>query len=222
MRRVTGVLLDMDGTLVDSNDAHAEAWLRALAEGGIHVPFAEIRRRIGKGGDKLLPEVAGLDADSPEGKAVSRRRGELFVSEYLPSLRPFPGVRALLRQLRDAGLRLAVASSSKEEELQGLLRLCGADEVIEAQTSADAAENSKPDPDIIHAALGRLGLPAAEVLLLGDTPYDIEAATRAGVGVVAVRCGGWDDAALKGAVAVYDDPADLLARFDSSPFSRSG
>ncbi len=205
----------MDGTLVDSNDAHA----RALAEAGGTVEFAEVRRRIGKGGDELLPEVSGIDAESENGKAIGKRRGEIFTTEYLPTLRPFPGVKELHARMKRAGLELAVASSSMEEELEKLLGACGADEFIEARTSSDDAENSKPDPDIIHAALDRLGHPPASVILPGDTPYDVEAASKAGVRVVALRCGRWADGDLSGAVRIPDDPADPLARFDDSPFA---
>lgn len=222
MERPTGVLLDVDGTLVDSNDAHAHAWVRALAEVGVAADFAAVRRLIGKGGDKLLPEVSGLDAESPKGQAIVERRGEIFRREYLPTLRPFPGVTELLARMRREGLRLAVASSAKEDELADLLHVCGADRFVEASTSSDDAERSKPDPDIILAALDQLGHAPGRVMLLGDTPYDVEAATRAGVRVVAVRCGGWGDADLRGAVEVYDDPADLLARFDGSPFASGG
>jgi len=219
MDQPTGVLLDIDGTLVDSNDAHARAWVEALAEAGVAVEFLTVRRLIGKGGDKLLPEVSGIDAGSDRGKAISKRRGEIFQKKYLPGLRPFPSTRALLARMKQAGLDLAVASSAKEVELKGLLEVCGADEFIEASTSSDDAENSKPDPDIVRAALDRLGHPPERVILLGDTPYDVEASGRAGIRMVAVRCGGWGDADLKGAIQIYDDPADLLARFDDSPFA---
>lgn len=219
MPRLRGVLLDVDGTLVDSNDAHARAWTQALTVFGITVPFGAVRARIGMGGDKLLPEIAGIDADSPEGEAISHRRGEIFQKHFLPSLKPLPGARELLVRLKQEGLRLAVASSAKEEELDGLLRVCGADTLIEASTSSDDAESSKPDPDIIHAALQQISLPAEEVLLLGDTPYDVAAAGGAGVEVVAFRCGGWGDADLAGAIAVYDNPGDLLAHFEPSPFA---
>jgi HAD superfamily hydrolase (TIGR01509 family) len=221
MKSIRGVLLDVDGTLVDSNDAHAKAWVRALAEDGIEVPYDEVRRRIGMGGDKLLPEVTrGIESESGRGKKISDRRKEIFQKEFLPSLRPFPKAKELLVRMKEAGLRLAVASSAKKDELQPLLRVCGADEVIEAKTSSDDAENSKPDPDILHASLKQLDLPAGQVIMLGDTPFDVRAALKGGIAVVAVRCGGWDDAGLAGALAVYDDPADLLARFDSSPFSQ--
>ncbi|MFO0811238.1 MAG: HAD family hydrolase [Gemmataceae bacterium] len=222
--RVRGVLLDVDGTLVDSNDAHARAWVRALADCGTSVHFEDVRPLIGMGGDKLLPVAAGIDADSPEGQRVERRRSEIVRAELLPMVRPFPRAADLLAALRARSLRLVVASSAKDEELDKLLDVCGAKPFVEARTSSDDADNSKPDPDIIHAALAAIGLPAGEVLMLGDTPYDVEAAGKAGVGVVAFRCGGWGDADLTGAVAVYDGPADLLANLDASPFggSRTG
>lgn len=220
MQRVTGVLLDVDGTLIDSNEAHAHAWVDALVENGFPVEFSEVRRRIGMGGDKLLPEVSGVDAESPKGKAISKRRGEIFRTKFLANLRPFPAVKELLGRMKQEGLELAVASSAKEDELDDLLRVCGADKFIKASTSSDDAENSKPDPDIVHAALARLGHPPAEVILLGDTPYDVQASLKAGIRVVALRCGGWDEPDLQGAIRVYDDPADLLARFAKSPFAQ--
>ncbi len=216
MPHLKGILLDVDGTLVDSNDAHAHAWVRALAENGIPISFEKVRSLIGKGGDKLLPEVSGIEADSPRGKAISKQRAEIFQKDFLPYLRPFPGAKELLKR---EGLKLGVASSAKQDELKGLLRICGADRLVEASTSSDDADNSKPDPDIIHAALERIALPAQEAILLGDTPYDVQAGKRGGVAVVALRCGGWDDRNLAGAVAIYDSPADLLARFEQSPFS---
>lgn len=214
MEPVRGVLLDIDGTLADSNDAHAHAWVAALAESGRAVPFEIVRPLIGMGGDKLLPKVSGLDAGAGEGKQVSDRRAAIFKSEYLPHLRPCRGAADLLRRLKDRGLKLAAASSAKADELGPLLKVCGADRVIDAATSSDDADRSKPDPDILHAALRELGLPADAVVLVGDTPYDVEAARRAGVRVIALRCGGWAD--LK-ADAVYDDPADLAAHLDRSP-----
>ncbi len=215
MKTVGGILLDIDGTLVESNDAHAHAWVKALAESGQEVTFAAIRPLIGMGGDKLLPEVCGLDAESKEGKKVSDRRSEIFLAEYLPDLKPCRGAKHLLAILKARGLTLAVASSAKEDELGPLLKICGADQVIESATSSDDADESKPDPDILHAAMKKVGLSAAEVVMLGDTPYDVEAARKAKVRVIALRCGGWGDADLK-ADAVYDDPADLANHLDTS------
>src|SRR5580765_7570261 len=198
MKSVRGVILDVDGTLVDSNDAHAHAWMEALTEAKIPVPFEKVRRLIGMGGDKLLPLVAGLEEDSQKGWHISARRGEIFKQKYMPRLRAFPGAKELLAHMHAQGLRLVVASSAKENELKPLLRICGADAVIEDKTSSDDAENSKPDPDIIQAALKDLSLAGTEVLMLGDTPYDIEAATRTGVATVALCSGGWSKAELAG------------------------
>jgi HAD superfamily hydrolase (TIGR01509 family) len=217
MNKVRGVILDVDGTLVDSNDAHANAWVEAMAEAGIEVAFSKVRRLIGMGGDKLLPSSCGIEEESPEAKKIGDRRQHIFTTRYLPELRPFIMAKQLLQRMRRDGLKLVVASSAKRDELIPLLRICGADELVEGQTSADA-EGSKPDPDIVQAALGQLGLPAAEVLMLADTPFDIGSAHKAGVRIVALRCGGWGDANLANAVAVYEDPADLLANYDSSPF----
>ena len=216
MPRIRGVILDVDGTLVDSNDAHARAWVEALAEHELVVPFEAVRRLIGMGGDKLLPRVTGIEEDTDKGTSISKRRGEIFKARYVPALQPCPGAKELLRHLRELGYALAVASSAKKDELGPLLKICGADGLIDSKTSSDDADNSKPDPDIVEAALEKLGLPAEQTLMLGDTPYDVEAAGKAGVGVIAFRSGGWDDAGLKGAAAVYDDAADLLRRFDAS------
>jgi HAD superfamily hydrolase (TIGR01509 family) len=216
MKRLTGVLLDVDGTLVESNDAHAHAWVEALGEAGVDVSFDQVRRLIGMGGDKLLPEVSGIDAESTRGKSIAKRRQAIFLENYLPKLRRCNGSADLLRALSDRGFRLAVASSAKKEELDPLLRLCGADRMIQAATSSDDADRSKPDPDIVQAALEELEMPAGQAALLGDTPYDVEAGRRAGVLVIAVRCGGWSDRDLA-ADAIYDDPADLLEHLDRSP-----
>jgi haloacid dehalogenase superfamily, subfamily IA, variant 1 with third motif having Dx(3-4)D or Dx(3-4)E len=220
LSKIRGIILDIDGTLVDSNDAHAKAWVEALAEHGINVSFEQVRRLIGMGGDKLLPKVAGTSEDSPLGKAISQRRGEIFKTRYLPHIKAFPRTRELLLRMRDDGLKLVVASSAKEDELKPLLEIAGAADLIEEKTSSDDADNSKPDPDIVKAALDSADLSADEALMLGDTPYDIEAATRAGVKVIAFRCGGWDDAELAGAMAIYDGPADLLAHYDESPLKQ--
>jgi HAD superfamily hydrolase (TIGR01509 family) len=214
------VIFDVDGTLVDSNDAHAHAWAMALAERGRRVEFSRVRPLIGMGGDKLLPEVAGVSADSPEGQAIDARRREIFRSEFLPHLEPMPGARDLLEWLRGDRLTLVVASSASKSELQDLLRVAGAEKLMESTTSSDDAERSKPDPDIVKAALDRTGRPAAEAIMIGDTPYDVEAALRAGVEIIALRCGGWSDRELTGAIAIYAHPADLLEHYDASPFRR--
>ena len=169
----------------------------------------------------MLPEVSGIEEDTPEGERISKRRSEIFKERYLPKLKAFPGTRELLKRMRDEGLKLVVASSAKEDELNPLLEISGAADLIEKKTSSDDAENSKPDPDIVKAALDSSGLAPDEVVMIGDTPYDIEAASRAGIKAVAFRSGGWKDRDLSGAIAIYDDAADLLAHYESSPLKRN-
>jgi HAD superfamily hydrolase (TIGR01509 family) len=213
MKPIRGFLLDIDGTLVDSNPAHARAWAEALAENGHPVSVEVIQPLIGMGGDKLLPRVTGIDPESKQGKSISRRRKEIFLTDYLPHLKPTRGAMELLQALQDRGLEMSVATSAKKEELEPLLKICSADRYIRSATSSDDADRSKPDPDIIEAALDRIHLGADEVVMLGDTPYDIEAARKAKVRVVALRCGGWRDGDLA-ADAVFEDPTDLTAHLD--------
>jgi phosphoglycolate phosphatase-like HAD superfamily hydrolase len=168
----------------------------------------------------LLPAVAGVGADSPLGKVISERRGRIFLERHLPTVRPFACVRALLERMRADRLRLVVASSAQSEELEPLLARAGVADLIEARADSGDADRSKPDPDIVCAALDRSGLSPHEVVLVGDTPYDIEAATRAQLPTIGLRCGGWRDEDLRGAIAVYDDPADLLAHYATSPLGQ--
>ena len=214
------VILDVDGTLIDSNDAHARAYVDAARELGREMSFEKTRRAIGMGGDKLLPEVLGIEEDSAEGERITTRKKEIFSDRYLPTLQPTPGARALLHRLRDDAMRLVVASSASEDELGPLLERAGVRDLIQDSTSSDDAAESKPDPDIVLAALRDAGFPAHRVVMIGDTPYDVEAATRAGVRVIALRSGGWDDDSLRGAIAIYDHPADLLDHYDDSALGR--
>ena len=214
MTRYTTVLFDVDGTLVDSNDAHARAWVDAFAESGVKVDTELVRRCIGMGGDKLMPAVAGFTEDSALGKQISARRSEIFKTKYLPGVKPFAHADWLLEELKTRGFTAVAASSAKKGELRPLLQVAGVEELMDSATSSDDAEASKPDPDIVEAALTQTGAAAGAAVMIGDTPYDIEAATRAGVAAIAFRCGGWGDADLAGARAIYDGPWDLLARLD--------
>jgi len=215
-----GVLLDIDGTLLLSNDAHAHAWVDAYREFGYDVPFDKIQPLIGMGGDKLMKELTpDLNADDGVGKQISQRRQEIFLNDYLHDLKPAPGARELVQKFNDIGLKITIATSAKNEELEGLLKQAHIDDLVDRTTTSDDANESKPDPDIVDAALAKSKLGPESVLMLGDTPFDIESAGKAGVGVVTVRCGG-HDADLNEALAVYDNPADVLAHFDQSPFGQ--
>lgn len=215
-----GVILDVDGTLVDSNDAHAHAWVAAFARGGYRIPFEAVRPLIGMGSDHILAKLPGVDKDRPEGRKLRRWRQEIFMSRYIPRLRAFPYVRPLLQSMKDDGFTLVVASSAEPEELRQLLRIADVADLIDHITSSGDVPRSKPAPDIVAAALNDLDYSANEVVMLGDTPYDIAAARQAGVATVALRCGGWNDRQLAGAIAVYNDPDDLLTHYDTSPLGR--
>ena len=205
------MLCDVDGTLIDSNDAHADAWARALKEHGIDVRVSDVRRLIGMGGDKLLPAVAHVEESSPLGVTLAMRKKELFKS-VLPGLQPTTGARPLLEYLRDRDIGLVVATSADEREMRAILRQGGLEDLFSAHTTKDDAAESKPDPDIVLAALARADARPESTVMVGDTPYDIEAAHRAGVAAIALRCGGyWTDADLRGAIEIFDDPAGLLA-----------
>jgi HAD superfamily hydrolase (TIGR01509 family) len=218
--RARVVVLDIDGTLIDSNDAHAHAWVDAGREFGRTIDYRHVRRLIGMGGDKVLPEVAGIEEDTDEGQRMKERRGEIFRARYLPELQAFPHARALLERLKADGYALVVATSASSDDMDALLEKAGIQDLIEERTSSSEAKESKPDPDIVQAALKSADAAPDEAIMLGDTPYDVEASGRAGVRCVALRCGGWGDDELRDAVAVYEDPADLLARYDESPFAR--
>ena len=215
-----GVLLDIDGTLLDSNDAHAAAFTRAFAEHGLDIPFDHVRPLVGMGSDKLIPSLTGFEHDTREGKAIVERKKGIFEERYLPDLKPTPGARALLKRLLADGLALVVATSAGGDEMNGLLERAGVADLIHDATSSSDVDNSKPDPDVIGAATKKSKLKPRDLIMLGDTPYDIEAAEKAGIRTIALRCGGWwDDDALDGAMAIYDDPGDLLAHWPMMPIA---
>jgi HAD superfamily hydrolase (TIGR01509 family) len=214
-----GVIFDIDGTLVDSNEAHARSWVDTLLEAGYDVPFDVIWPMIGMGGDKLLPSATGIESDSRLGKDLSKRRWEIFQRDYLPRLRPMPGARELVARMREDDLAIIVASSAGGSELGALMEAANVADLMEETTSSSDAEESKPDPDIVRAAVRKSGLEPDELIMLGDTPYDVQAAIGANVKLVGLLCGGWTMLELSGATAIYDDPADLLRWYDYSPFA---
>lgn len=210
------VLFDVDGTLIDSNDAHAAAWVRAFTEFDVAVDPIEVRRLIGMGGDKLMPRISGIEEGSPLGKKISKRRSDVFKREYLPTLKPFPGASDLVAAIASTPMKAVAASSASESDLKALLELANATSLMDDWTSSDDADASKPEPDIIHAALQRAKATPMQAVMIGDTPYDVAAARSAGVRVIAFRSGGWLDPDLVGAIEIYEGPWDLLERIDRS------
>ena len=216
------VIFDVDGTLVDSNDLHVEAWREAFRGYGKELGFDEVHGQMGKGGDQLMPVFCTEEELEEFGEELEQKRVELFKSDYLHRVRPFPRVRELFERLRADGLQVALASSAKEEELAQHKKSLRVEELLGAATSADDAERSKPHPDIFQAALeGLEGVRPEEAVVVGDTPYDAEAAAKAGMRTVGVLSGGFTEEALRGAgaVAVYRDVSDLLDRYESSPLA---
>lgn len=217
------VLFDVDGTLIDSNDFHVAAWREAFREVGQNVAADKIHAQIGKGGDNLLPALCDAEFVAAQGEALETRHGEIFKARYMDKVRPFPGVRALFERIAGDGVKIMLASSGSKEEVAHHLELIGCADLVTATTSTDDAEHSKPDPDIFAAALAKLGdVAASESVVVGDSPYDMQAAQALGSRNIGVRCGKFADAVLRdaGAEALYDDPADLIARYETSILAR--
>ncbi len=219
------IIFDMDGTLLDSVDLHARAWQEAFAHFGYDFDFARIRSQIGKGGDQLLPVFLNPEELKTKSKQISEYRSSLFKEKYLPQVKPFPGVRQLFEKVVANGQKPAIASSAKGDELKTFERIAGIEDLVQVETSSADAERSKPHPDIFEAALERLGtgISRSNVVVVGDSPHDAEAAKNAGLPSVGVRCGGFAEEDLRkaGCVAVFDGPRDLLEHYEQSPLRRN-
>ncbi|HVW08895.1 MAG TPA: HAD family hydrolase [Bryobacteraceae bacterium] len=211
------IIFDIDGTLIDSVDYHAEAWQKVLRRHGIEVEYESVRNQIGKGGDKLMAVFLSPAQIKREAKQIEQERGELFRREYLPKVKPFPALHQLFERLKRDRIKIALASSAKRDELEAYKQITGIGPYLEAATSSDDAAESKPDPGIFLAALNGLrGVEPSQALVVGDTPYDAEAAARAGMPAVGVLCGGFAPEKLiaAGCRKLYRDPEELLLGFD--------
>ena len=219
---IKAVLFDVDGTLIDSVDLHARAWQEALAHFGYDVAFEAVRSQIGKGGDQLMPVFVPKDDLERRGQELETYRGDLFKRKYLPHVRPFPKVRDLFERLRADGKAIVLASSGKAEEVKRYMDIARVADLIDASTSSDEVERSKPYGDIFAAALGKAApARAEEAIVIGDTPYDAQAAGKVGLRTIGVLCGGFPEVDLRaaGCSAIFRDPADLLARYEHSPLA---
>jgi phosphoglycolate phosphatase-like HAD superfamily hydrolase len=216
------VIFDVDGTLVDSVDQHARAWVEAFAERGYRLEFVAVRHQIGKGGDQLMKEFLSAQEIEAFGGKLEKERSQIFRKKYLPSVAGFPTVRELFERILRDGRKVALASSAAGEELETYKEKARIEDLVKEETSKDDADKSKPHPDIFEAALEKLdGVSAAEAIVVGDTPWDAIAARRAGLRTIGVLCGGFPEHELReaGCVAIFKDPADLLARYDESPLA---
>jgi HAD superfamily hydrolase (TIGR01509 family) len=214
------VLFDIDGTLVDSNYLHVHAWLRAFSEVGIDVESWRVHHRIGMDGGSLLEEL--VPEDSADKAPRAKELHTTFYKETAPLIRPLAGGRELLDAVADMGLQVVLATSAPEDELAILRDVLDREDILSAVTSSEDVETAKPQPDIVEKALERAGVPADQAVFVGDTIWDIEAASRAGVECIAFASGGIGRKELEdaGAIAIYDNPADLLEQLASSPIGR--
>ncbi|MDT4952817.1 MAG: hypothetical protein QOJ02_955 [Acidobacteriota bacterium] len=219
---IKAVIFDIDGTLIDSVDLHAQAWKEAFKHFGKDIPYEDVRHQIGKGGDQLMPVFFSKEELKEFGSEMEKYRGRLFKRDFLPKVRPFPKVRELFERILSDGLSIALASSAKEEELKEYKKIAHIENLVEEETSADDADKSKPHPDIFEAALERLSVEPGEVIVVGDTPYDAQAAGKINLRTIGVLCGGFPEAELKaaGCAEIYQGPADLLARYEETLIAR--
>jgi HAD superfamily hydrolase (TIGR01549 family) len=221
---VKAVIFDVDGTLVDTVDLHASAWIEALKHFGFDVAFEDMRSQIGKGGDQILHGLLPPDMLKQRREEIEAFRADLFKRDYLPKARAFPEVRALFEHIRASGQRAVLASSGKEDEVEEYKKIANIADLIDSATSPNDAERSKPFPDIFRVALDKLSpLGANDAVVIGDTPYDAEAARNAGLMMVGVLSGGFSERVLReaGCLAIYRDPEDLLKNYASSPLAPS-
>jgi HAD superfamily hydrolase (TIGR01509 family) len=220
---IEAVIFDVDGTIVDSNEAHVTAWDRAFRRFGKNFPKEQLREQIGKGADQYLPAFLNEEELRSIGDKIDKYRSEIFQKEYLPNLKPFPKVRELFERIRGEGKCIALASSGKKEDLRVLTKIANVADLVDFEITADDAKKSKPAADIFESTLQKLHQPSPDtVISVGDTPYDVEAAKKVGVATIALLCGGFSEAKLRGAgaIAIYRDPADLLDHYEKSPIAR--
>jgi HAD superfamily hydrolase (TIGR01509 family) len=206
-------ILDIDGTLVDTNYQHAIAWYRAFCQYDLTLPIWRIHRHIGMGGDQLVPELAGDAFEAEHGDAVREEETTLY-GELIGEVRPMNGARELIEELKASGSTVVLASSAKQKEVDHYLDLLDARDLADGWTSSADVESTKPEPDLVHSALQKAGAQASEAVMVGDSPYDVESAKRAGVPTVAVLTGGFSEAELcdAGAREVYESVAELRER----------
>ena len=214
LKSLRAIIFDMDGTLIDSNDAHAQAWAQAFQSNNFQISFKQVRPLIGMGSDKVIPKLINITDHSLIGEKLKDDYGRIFKENFLPNLKSFPGTRNLCEYFARRDVAILIASSAENQILSELLKIAEISDLVEQKTSKADAKESKPDPDIVKAALDKAGLKVNEAVFVGDTPYDVQAAMQLKLPVIGMRCGGWSDEDLKGAVYVAQDPSDLLKEIE--------
>jgi HAD superfamily hydrolase (TIGR01509 family) len=214
---VQAALLDVDGTLIDTNYHHTLAWFRAFEQHGFVLPLWRIHRAIGMGGDQLVPALVGDEADDEKGDDIRDARDSLY-QELIGEVEPLHGSRELISDLKERGVTVVLASSSRKDELDHYLELLDAHDLADAWTTKEDVESTKPEPDLVNAALGKAG--TGNAVMVGDTRWDVEAAAKAGVDTACVLTGGWSAQELReaGAAAVFESVDELRERLDETPF----
>ena len=213
--RLQGILFDIDGTLIDSNDIHAACWVEAFEHFGRTFGHDAVRQHIGKGGDLLVPDLLNAREMQTFGDEVREYRGEIFKKKYMKTIQAFPGVEAQLRQLHEMGIRMVLSSSANPDEVKYYAGLIGIEDILEGSTSTEDADISKPSPEIFEAGLQRLKTDATKTIVVGDTPYDILAAHRAALPVAAVLCGGFPRELLGKAEFLFADVEEFVRKIDT-------
>jgi HAD superfamily hydrolase (TIGR01509 family) len=213
-------ILDVDGTLVDTNYQHTIAWQRAFHQHEIVLPAWRIHRHIGMGGDKLVAALAGEDTDAKCGDDIRAAEKVLYM-ELIDEVEPMPGARRLIDTLKERGSRVVLASSAKANEIEHYIDLLDVRDVVDAWTSSADVDATKPDPDLVQSAIDKIGCPPQDAVMAGDTTWDCIAAAKVGVPTVGLLSGGFSEQELRdaGAVAVYPTPADLVDRLTETPFA---
>jgi HAD superfamily hydrolase (TIGR01509 family) len=219
MNHSRAVLMDIDGTLLDSSDAQAQSWLRVLQDFGYPVKFGQVRARIGMGQDRMLRELCGISEESPRAQRILEIRELLLRSRYLPKLAVLPMVHQFLSRVQEAGADVLIASSASRSEVLALLGHARLLTEFDHVVCKEDAPQTKPAADVVRAALERVGLRPEQAIFVASSPYDLAAAHAAHVPSIALRSGGWPDSALLDASNVYDDLPQLIAQFDSSPLA---